>query len=157
MLPWTCDLVGAHRAANDGSGVAPRLRVRYYSVDGLVAGATVAFAAMTFLAGQVHVFEALCLILFTAGAAWIGILACFNVVAQTMCPSWMRERALPLYLLVLQGAMALGSVVGGWLAARGRAYSSGWSALAMVLGLASIRQHRLTAAELKIAPAVVRD
>ena len=102
--------------------------------------------------------SALCLVLFTAGAAWIGILACFNVVAQTMCPSWMRARALSMYLLVLQGGMAVGSAIWGWLAARqGVPAALAWSALAMVVGLASIRRHRLTAAELKMAPAVVRD
>ena len=149
----TCFGVGAL----SGAAVLPRLRV-LYSVDGLVAGATVVFATMTFLAGQVHVFEALCLVLFTAGAAWIGILACFNVVAQTMCPSWMRARALSMYLLVLQGGMAVGSVIWGWLAARqGVPAALAWSALAMVVGMASIRRHRLTAAELKMAPAVVRD
>ena len=149
----TCFGVGALA----GAALLPRLRLRY-SVDGLVAGATVVFAAMTFLAGQMHVFEALCLVLFTAGAAWIGILACFNVVAQTMCPSWMRARALSMYLLVLQGGMALGSAVWGSLATRvGVPNALAWSALAMVGGLASIRRHRLTAAELKMAPAVVRD
>jgi MFS family permease len=116
------------------------------------------FAAMTFLAGQVHIFEWLCLVLFTAGAAWIGILACFNVVAQTMCPSWMRARALSMYLLVLQGGMAVGSAVWGWLAARqGVPEALAWSALAMIAGLTTIRRHRLTASELKMAPAVVRD
>ena len=149
----TCFGVGAMA----GAVVLPRMRLRY-SVDGLVAGATVAFAAMTFLAGQVHVFEWLCLVLFTAGAAWIGILACFNVVAQTMCPSWMRARALSMYLLVLQGGMALGSAVWGELAAReGVPAALAWSALAMVVGLTTIRRHRLTASELKMAPAVVRD
>src|SRR5579872_1977333 len=98
LLPVVCQPHGAQGygflltcfglGAMGGAAVLPRMRVRY-SVDGLVAGATVVFAAMTFLAGQVHVFEWLCLVLFTAGAAWIGILACFNVVAQTMCPSWM--------------------------------------------------------------------
>jgi MFS family permease len=133
------------------------LRVRY-SVDGLVAGATVVFAAMTFLAGQVHVFEWLCLVLFTAGMAWIGILACFNVVAQTMCPSWMRARALSMYLLVLQGGMAIGSAVWGWLAARqGVPAALAWSALAMIAGLSTIRRHRLSAKELTLTPAVVRD
>src|SRR5579863_6846608 len=140
-----------------GAALLPRLRV-LYSVDGLVAGATVVFAAMTFLAGQVHVFEALCLVLFTAGAAWIGILACFNVVAQTMCPSWMRARALSMYLLVLQGGMALGSVIWGELAARqGVPEALAWSAVAMIVGLSTIRRHRLTGAELRMAPAVVRD
>ena len=56
---------------------------------------------------------------FHRGTAWIGVLACLNVVAQTMCPSWMRARALSIYLLVLQGGMALGSAVwGGWRCAR---------------------------------------
>jgi len=149
----TCFGVGAL----SGAAVLPRLRL-HYSVDGLVAGATVVFAAMTFAAGQVHVFEWLCLVLFTAGAAWIGILACFNVVAQTMCPSWMRARALSMYLLVLQGGMAVGSAVWGELASRqGVPAALAWSALAMVVGLTTIRRHRLTVAELQMAPAVVRD
>jgi predicted MFS family arabinose efflux permease len=149
----TCFGVGAL----GGAAVLPRLRLQY-SVDGLVAGATIVFAAMTFLAGQVHGFEWLCLVLFTAGAAWIGILACFNVVAQMMCPSWMRARALSMYLLVLQGGMAIGSAVWGELAARqGVPAALAWSALAMLVGLSSIVRHRLTAAELKMAPVVVRD
>jgi predicted MFS family arabinose efflux permease len=167
LLPLICQPHGAQGygflltcfgvGALSGAALLPRLRLRY-SVDGLVAGATVVFAAMTFAAGQVHVFEWLCLVLFTAGAAWIGILACFNVVAQTMCPSWMRARALSMYLLVLQGGMALGSAVWGELASRqGVPAALAWSALAMVVGLTSIRRHRLTAAELQMTPAVVRD
>src|SRR5579862_2311586 len=167
LLPVVCQPHGAQGygflltcfglGAMGGAAVLPRMRVRY-SVDGLVAGATVVFAAMTFLAGQLHVFEWLCLVLFTAGAAWIGILACFNVVAQTMCPSWMRARALSMYLLVLQGGMAVGSAIWGEVASRqGVPEALAWSALAMVLGLATIRRHRLTATELEMAPAVVRD
>ena len=167
LLPVICQPHGAQGygflltcfglGAMGGAAALPRMRLRY-SVDGLVAGATVVFAAMTFLAGQVHGFEWLCLVLFTAGAAWIGILACFNVVAQTMCPSWMRARALSMYLLVLQGGMAIGSAVWGALAAReGVPAALAWSALAMVVGLSTIRRHRLTAAELKLTPAVVRD
>jgi MFS family permease len=149
----TCFGVGACA----GAGVLPRLRLRY-SADGLVAGATAVFAVTTFLAGQVHIFEWLCLVLFTAGAAWIGILACFNVVAQTMCPSPMRARALSMYLLVLQGGMAIGSAVWGAVAARqGVPAALAWSALAMIAGLSTIRRHRLSAPEFKLAPAGVRD
>jgi len=167
LLPVVCQPHGAQGygflltcfglGALAGAAVLPRLRLQY-SIDGLVAGATVVFALMTFLTGQVHIFELLCLVLFTAGAAWIGILACFNVVAQTMCPSWMRARALSMYLLVLQGGMALGSTIWGAVAARqGVPAALAWSALAMVLGLSTIRRHRLTADELQLAPAVVRD
>jgi MFS family permease len=167
LLPVVCQPHGAQGygflltcfglGALAGAAVLPRLRVEY-SVDGLVAGATIVFAIMTFAAGQVHIFEWLCLVLFTAGAAWIGILACFNVVAQTMCPSWMRARALSMYLLVMQGGMAIGSALWGAVAARqGVPEALAWSALAMVVGLSTIRRHRLTAAELEMAPAVVRD
>jgi len=167
LLPVVCQPHGAQGygflltcfglGALAGAAVLPRLRIQY-SVDGLVAGATVLFALMTFAAGQVHIFEWLCLVLFTAGAAWIGILACFNVVAQTMCPSWMRARALSMYLLVLQGGMAIGSAIWGEVAShQGVPEALAWSALAMVLGLATIRRHRLTATELEMAPAVVRD
>jgi MFS family permease len=167
LLPVICQPHGAQGygflltcfglGALAGAAVLPRLRVRY-SVDGLVAGATVVFAAMTFLAGETHIFEALCLVLFTAGAAWIGILACFNVVAQTMCPSWMRARALSMYLLVLQGGMAVGSAIWGALASRqGVPAALMWSALAMIAGLTTIVRHRLTQAELTMAPAAVGD
>jgi MFS family permease len=167
LLPVICQAHGAQGygflltcfglGALMGAALLPRMRLRY-SVDGLVAGATLVFAGMTFAAGQVHVFEWLCLVLFTAGAAWISILACFNVVAQTMCPSWMRARALSMYLLVLQGGMAIGSGVWGELAARrGVPAALAWSAFAMVVGLTTIRRHRLTGAELQMTPAVVRD
>jgi len=167
LLPVICQAHGAQGygflltcfglGALMGAALLPRMRLRY-SVDGLVAGATLVFAGMTFAAGQVYVFAWLCLVLFTAGAAWIGILACFNVVAQTMCPPWMRARALSMYLLVLQGGMAIGSGVWGELAARrGIPEALAWSALAMVVGLTAIRRHRLTGAELQMVPAVVRD
>jgi len=167
LLPVICQAHGAQGygflltcfglGALMGAALLPRMRLRY-SVDGLVAGATLVFAGMTFAAGQVQVFAWLCLVLFTAGAAWIGILACFNLVAQTMCPSWMRARALSMYLLVLQGGMAIGSGVWGELAARkGVPAALAWSALAMVVGLTTIRRHRLTGDELQMAPAVVRD
>jgi len=167
LLPVICQPHGAQGygflltcfglGALAGAALLPRLRQRY-SVDGLVAGSTVLFAAMTAAAGQVHVFELLCLVLFTAGAGWIGILACFNFVAQIMCPSWMRARALSMYLLVLQGGMAVGSAIWGELAVRvGVPAALAWSALAMLVGLASFRRHRLTVRELKMAPAMMRD
>jgi len=167
LLPVVCQPHGAQGygflltcfglGALAGAAVLPRLRLQY-SVDGLVVGATIVFALMTFAAGQVHIFEWLCLVLFTAGAAWIGILACFNVVAQTMCPSWMRARALSMYLLVLQGGMAIGSALWGAVATKeGVPAALAWSAVAMVLGLSTIRRHRLNVVPLEMAPAVVRD
>jgi predicted MFS family arabinose efflux permease len=140
-----------------GAAVLPRVRTRL-SVDGLVAFAILLFAAMTFAAGRVHSFPELSLVLFASGTAWIAILACLNVAAQTMSPSFLRARALSMYLLVLQGGMALGSAAWGTLATRvGVPAALLWSALALAAGLFAVRGHRLTAQELEFTPSIVRD
>ena len=70
----------------------------------------------------------------------------------------MRARALSMYLLVLQGGMALGSVLWGALASReGVPTALMWSALALLAGLWTVRRHRLSAQQLEMAPVVVRD
>jgi predicted MFS family arabinose efflux permease len=140
-----------------GAAVLPRLRSRL-SVDGLVMFAILVFAAGTAAAGRVQSFAWLGLVLFTCGTAWIGILACLNVAAQTMSPPYLRARALSMYLLVLQGGMAIGSAAWGALATRfGIPATLLGSAVALVAGLVAVRHHRLTSQELKLAPAVVRD
>ena len=140
-----------------GAMVLPRLRTQL-SVDGVVAVAIVLFAVMTFATGRVHEFRWLNLVLFASGAAWIAILACLNVAAQTMCPPWMRARALSMYLLVLQGGMAVGSAAWGALATKvGVPTTMLCSAAALILGLVTVRRYRLTARELELAPSVVRD
>jgi predicted MFS family arabinose efflux permease len=140
-----------------GAAVLPRIRSRA-SVDGVVAFDIVLFAAMTFAAGRVHAFSWLCLVLFASGTAWIGILACLNVAAQTMCPSFLRARALSVYLLVLQGGMALGSTAWGALAnSIGVPATLLCSAVALVGGLFIVRRHRLTSDQLELTPSVVRD
>jgi MFS family permease len=140
-----------------GAAALPRLRLRL-SVDAVVAAAIVIFALVTFLAGRAHSFPSLAGILFAAGMAWIGILACLNVAAQTMSPPSMRARALSVYLLVLQGGMALGSAAWGALASRvGVPTTMLCSAAVLILGLGTVRHYRLTSREIALAPAVVRD
>jgi predicted MFS family arabinose efflux permease len=140
-----------------GAAVLPRLRSTL-SADTVVTVATLVFAGMTFSAGRVQTFGWLQLVLFISGTAWIGILACLNVAAQTMSPSFLRARALSLYLLVLQGGMAIGSALWGALASRvGIPTAFLWSALALVVGLVSVRRYPLSSEELQFAPSVVRD
>jgi predicted MFS family arabinose efflux permease len=116
------------------------------------------FAAMTLAAGRVESFGWLILVLFASGTAWIGILACLNVAAQTMSPSWLRARALSMYLLVLQGGMALGSTAWGLLADRiGVPTTLLCSAIALAGGLFAVRRYRLTSQQLQLAPSVIRD
>ena len=140
-----------------GAAALPMLR-EMLSVDGVVGISIVVFASTTFAAGQVHSFGWLTLVLFASGMAWIGILACLNVAAQMMSPSFLRARSLSIYLLVLQGGMALGSTVWGALATRtGVPSALLWSAVILAAGLLTVRRHRLAAPNLSLSASVVRD
>jgi MFS family permease len=140
-----------------GAAALSQLRGRL-SVDGLVTFAVVVFAAITLGAGQVRTFSLLAVCLFIGGMAWIGILACLNVAAQTMSPSVMRARALSFYLLVLQGGTALGSAAWGALATKyGVPAALIGSSAALLLGLFTVRRYPLSSRELELAPAMVRD
>ncbi len=140
-----------------GAAALPRVRERL-SVDGVVGAAIIVFAGMTFASGRTQTFALLCMVMLVAGVAWIGILACLNVAAQTMCPSHLRARALSMYLLVLQGGMAIGATVWGALANQiGVAGALTVAAVVLAFGVLALRGHRITANELELSPAVVRD
>jgi MFS family permease len=140
-----------------GAIALPRLREKL-SVDGVVAASILIFAGMTLAAGRAEAFVLLCAVMLVAGAAWIGILACLNVAAQTMCPSYVRARALSFYLLVLQGGMAVGAALWGALAKKiGVPDALDAAAIVLALGVFALRGHRITMTELELAPAVVRD
>jgi MFS family permease len=140
-----------------GAIVLPRVREKL-SVDGIVVSAILIFAGMTFAAGRAANFALLCAVMLTAGAAWIGILACLNVAAQTMCPAYVRARALSFYLLVLQGGMAIGATLWGALAKKiGVPDAVAVAAVVLALGVFALRGHRITETELELTPVVVRD
>ena len=140
-----------------GAAALPRVREKL-SVDGVVVVAILVFAGMTFASGRAQTFALLCVVMLVAGVAWIGILACLNVAAQTMCPSYLRARALSMYLLVLQGGMAVGATLWGAVAKQiGIANALAVAAVVLACGVLALRGHRITASELEMAPAVVRD
>jgi MFS family permease len=95
-----------------GAVFLPKLR-SHFSTDTLVGGATIMFAAATAALAEVRHFGLLCLIMIVGGIAWITLMASFNVATQMAVPSWIRARALSLYLLVFHGGMAAGSVLWG--------------------------------------------
>jgi MFS family permease len=140
-----------------GAAALPRVREKL-SVDGVVVVAILVFAGMTFASGRAQTFALLCIVMLVAGVAWIGILACLNVAAQTMCPSYLRARALSMYLLVLQGGMAVGATLWGAVAKQiGIANALAVAAVVLACGVMALRGHRITASELEMTPAVVRD
>lgn len=126
-----------------GAAILPALR-RRMSVNTVVAVATLVFAGATFATPRLHTFAAMCAALFAGGGAWITIVAILNISAQTMCPAWLRARALSMYLFVLQGGMAVGSAIWGAVGERwGMSAALLVSAVALLAGLSTARRYRL--------------
>ena len=134
-----------------GAGILPSLR-RRMPVNKVVALATLVFAAATFATPRLDTFVAMCASLFAGGGAWITIVATLNVSAQTMCPSWLRARALSMYLLVLQGGMAAGSALWGGIGERwGISTALLIASVSLVAGLSTARRYRLQAITIAVS------
>ncbi|GAB2655351.1 MFS transporter [Arenimonas aestuarii] len=97
--------------AVSGALLLPRVRARF-GPDRAVAVATLAYAACMAGLALVRVVPGLVAICLVAGLAWITILSSFQVAAQTSVPSWVRARALSLYIVVFSAGLASGSL--GW-------------------------------------------
>ncbi|HLJ29242.1 MAG TPA: MFS transporter [Candidatus Angelobacter sp.] len=100
-----------------GAGVLSQIR-RKLSLDAVVAAGNIVFAVAVFelVSTQTLVLSSICAA--GAGLAWIGNLASLNFVAQAAAPSWVRARVISLYVLALQGGLALGSAVWGVVASQ---------------------------------------
>lgn len=83
-----------------------------YSMDKIVATGVMLFALATIGLALLKTLALAACAMLLGGVAWMTVMSSFNVCAQTMPPQWMRARALAFYLLVFQGAMAIGS--GSW-------------------------------------------
>jgi MFS family permease len=136
-----------------GAFALPHLR-RGRSAEPVVAAAVMVFAGGTLALAWVRSFPLLAAALVLAGAAWLSALSSLNVAIQTLLPSWVRARALSVYMLAFFGGLAGGSALWGGLAER---WGSSWaltaSAAAIVLGLAATFRLRLPSGEgLDLAP-----
>jgi MFS family permease len=89
---------------------------RLLSSDWIAMTGGLAFALANVSVASAHQVYLLWFATFLAGAAWVAVTATFNSSAQMALPAWVRARALSLYLLALQGGLALGSLGWGYLA-----------------------------------------
>jgi hypothetical protein len=89
-----------------------------------------------------------------AGGAWLSLLSSLNVAVQTVVPSWVRARALSVYLLIFFGGLAGGSALWGAVAEHaGVPAALVASAAGMVVGLlATMRFHLRSGEGLNLAP-----
>ena len=122
-----------------GAVVVARLRQRL-SAETLVTLATALFGVSNLALAYLEDFRLVALSLLAGGAAWMIVNSTLNTAAQTSLPAWVRARALSVYLLVFQSAMALGGVIWGAMAAR-----YGLRATLLVAGLCLLAVSGLTA------------
>jgi MFS family permease len=120
-----------------GAFLIPRLRAAVGSAR-LVTLAMLVTAAAIGLVATVNNPVVVGIALVPVGAAWIAVLSSLNAGLQLALPNWVRARGLAYYLVVFQGAQAVGAVV--------------WGAVAEVT---SVRAALLTAAALLVLAAVV--
>lgn len=126
-----------------GAGVLALAR-RLLSPDAVIAYATLVFAIA--LCGLVRSPSLAIASAFSAaaGLAWISILATLNLAAQTAAPHWVRARVISMYVLVLQGGLALGSAVWGAVASSaGVIFTLTFAAIALAAGLLISPWYRL--------------
>jgi MFS family permease len=126
-----------------GAGVLAVVR-RLLSPDAVIACATLVFAIA--LCGLVRSPSLAVASAFSAaaGLAWISILATLNLAAQTAAPHWVRARVISMYVLVLQGGLALGSAVWGTVASSaGVHFTLTFAAIALAAGLLLSPWYRL--------------
>ena len=141
-----------------GGAILPHMHRRVAS-DPLVAGATITFAGVTAVLATVQNFVALSAAMVAGGMAWTVLMSTFTIAVQTDVPAWVRARAVALFMLVMQGGMALGSAVWGAVATHtGLPTALLGAACGLVLGLAAMVRYRLqTVDSMDMMPSVYWD
>jgi len=95
-----------------GATVLPILR-RRISIELIASGATIVFAIVLLAVAYVRVFSLVCAVMLFGGGAWLTLLSTLNTAVQASVPSWVRARALSVYLLVFFGGFSIGSTIWG--------------------------------------------
>jgi MFS family permease len=94
--------------------VLPRICSRY-SINSVVASATLLLAGAAASLAIVTSIVAFCVAVFVLGASVMCALASLNIAAQLTVPDWIRGRASSVYLLLVQGAFAVGALAWGYI------------------------------------------
>ena len=138
-----------------GALCLPWLR-RRLSADALVSAATVLYAATLAALALLQTVPPALAVMAATGAAWVFILASLNTAAHGAVPSWVRARALSVYLATFFGSMAGGSALWGLIAGRfGIPTALGASAAGLLAGAGLTLRVRIESLEgLNLAPSM---
>jgi MFS family permease len=122
-----------------------RLR-QLFSFNAIATSSVAVFGLMNIAMAYLGGFGTVALALMVAGIAWMALNSTLNTAAQTSLPAWVRARGLGVYLLVFQGAMAVGSVIWGEIATRfGLRTTLLVAGIALLVAAAATSRLRLTA------------
>jgi predicted MFS family arabinose efflux permease len=98
-----------------GIVILPKLLPKV-SVESLITGSIGLLALVIFTTGYIREFTILCIVLGLGGVAYITILSKFYTLGMKSAPKWIGARVLAVYLLILNGGLAVGSVIWGTIA-----------------------------------------
>ena len=98
-----------------GIVILPKLRSKV-SVESLITGSIVLLAIVIFAMANLRDFAILCIIMGIGGIAYITIISKFYTIGIKSAPKWIGARVLAVYLLILNGGLAVGSVIWGSMA-----------------------------------------
>ena len=95
--------------------ILPKLRSKV-SVESLITASIGLLAIVIFAMGYLRDFAILCVIMGIGGVAYITIISKFYTIGIKSAPKWIGARVLAVYLLILNGGLAVGSVIWGSMA-----------------------------------------
>ncbi|MGB8934197.1 MAG: MFS transporter [Candidatus Nitrosopolaris sp.] len=98
-----------------GITILPKLRHRA-SIESLITSSIGLLAVVIFLMGYIRDFGILCIVMGAGGAAYITIFSEIYTIGMKSAPKWIGARVLAVYLLILNGGLAVGSVIWGMIA-----------------------------------------
>ena len=130
-----------------GATTLPRLR-RRFAFDRMIAVASLGLAGGLIALAYLPWAELVAFTLLLTGACWLVVLSSLNTSAQRVAPGWVRARTLAAFQLVLQGALASGSLAWGLVTgAAGVATALTVAAAGLVVGVALARRWPLAGSE----------
>ncbi len=95
-----------------GNGILPKIRSRASS-ESIITSSIGLLAIVIFAMGYVQDFGILCLMMGIGGISYTAILSTLYTTGMKTAPKWIGARALAVYLLILNGGLAVGSVIWG--------------------------------------------
>ena len=98
-----------------GVVILPKLRP-IASIESLITSSLGLLAVVIFLMGYIRDFGILCIVMGAGGAAYITIFSGLYTIGMKSAPKWIGARVLAVYLLILNGGLAVGSVIWGIIA-----------------------------------------